>query len=93
MHSAFTMKVNTKKLDVILHCLKMNGFTVKTLECEWCVQETDFLGFWMTATGIKPWKERVEAVLAIKTPQTLKQLHGFIGMATVPHPCTLDSSH
>ena len=50
------------------------------LKCEWCVEETNFLGFWMTPLGIKPWKKRVKPILAMKTLEMLKQLHGFIGM-------------
>jgi hypothetical protein len=42
------------------------------------VQGTDFLGFWMTPTGIKPWKKYVEPILAMAPPQTLQQLHGLL---------------
>jgi hypothetical protein len=34
----------------------------------------------MTPTGLKPWLKRIEPILALAKPETLKQLRGFIGM-------------
>ena len=67
------------KLEKILTRLQDNNFTVKPDKCEWAVQETSFLGFWMTPTGLKQWPKKVEAILNLAKPQTLKQLRAFVG--------------
>ena len=46
-----TWKEHITKLNKILHILQDANFTINPLKCEWAVQETDWLGHWLTKTG------------------------------------------
>jgi hypothetical protein len=52
-------------LDKVLTRLQDNNFTVNPLKCKWEVQETDFLGFWLTPKELKPWCKKIDAILNI----------------------------
>ena len=49
------------------------------LKCDWAVQETDFLGHWMTPTSFKPMRSKVDAILKMGRPTNVTQVRSFVG--------------
>ncbi len=62
-----------------------------------CAIEAEFLGFVLTRQGVKPQVKKVEAIVKIATPKTVKQVCSFIGMMNyykdhIPH-CSNLATH
>ena len=72
-------------LDKVFAMLEDAGFLVNPLKCKWAVKEMDFLGHWMTPSGIKPWKKKVDAIICMEIPQSQTQLHSFLRMVNYYH--------
>ena len=66
-------------VDLVLSRLHANNMKCNPLKCEWFVKETDFLGFWMTPEGVKPWKKRIDSILQMDRPKNNSDVRAFIG--------------
>ncbi len=66
-------------IEQVLSCLEANGSTVNPLKCESAIQETNWLGYWLTPIGLKPQKKHISAILEQQSPHYLKEMHGFFG--------------
>ncbi len=65
--------------DKVLSFLKTKDFTVKPLKFAWAIQETNWLGYWLTPISITSWKKHISSILEQQLPCNLKEMYGFLG--------------
>jgi hypothetical protein len=68
------------KLREVLRRLQKAGLRVNAPKSTFATHEVEYLGYVLTRHGIKPQSEKVQAILAIEPPQSVKQLRRFLGM-------------
>ncbi len=56
------------------------GLKVDAPKSKFCAEETEYLWYILTRTGIKPQPKKVKAILTISMPKTVKDLRSFLGM-------------
>ncbi len=86
---SFTGEHNILLLDKILHWLE--GFTVNLLKYEWAIQETDWLGYWLTPTGLKPWCKKLMASYKFRDQKTYHKYVAFLAMSIISATCGLNA--
>jgi len=80
-------------IDEVLNRLQKGGMKCNPLKCEWLIKESDFLGFWMTPTGVKPMKKKIEAVLKMGQPQNQTQVRALLHAVTFYRSLWPQQSH
>ncbi len=68
------------KLKMVLTRLREVGLQINTRKLFFCTIETEYLGYTLTRTGIKPQQKTVQDILAISPPTNVKDLRKFLGM-------------
>ena len=68
------------KLRQVFDKLQDAGLKVNADKSKFCALETEYLGYILTRDGIKPQTNKIEAILALKSPTNVKELRRFLGM-------------
>ena len=68
------------QLEQVLERLKEAGLKVNAKKSFFGKQELEYLGYWVTRDGIQPLPKKVQAIVNLEPPTTVKQVRKFIGM-------------
>jgi hypothetical protein len=85
VHHKGKLKDHLNKLKEVFNKLQDAGLKVNADKSKFCAMETEYLGYILTRDGIKPQKNKVQAILALKPPTNVKELRRFLGMVQYYH--------
>lgn len=75
-----TFQDHLKKLEVILNRLRQKGLKVNVAKSTFLATQIEYLGYLITRDGIKPLEQKVQAILQLEKPTTLRELRRMLGM-------------
>ena len=64
----------------MLFRLQKAGLRINANKSSFALHEIEYLGYILTREGIKPQQDKVQAILALKEPTSVKELRKFLGM-------------
>ncbi|KAI9034758.1 retropepsin-like aspartic protease/reverse transcriptase [Aspergillus affinis] len=64
----------------VLRKLRITKLRLKLKKCEFHIQETEFLGHWITTEGIHMERSKVQAIRDWPVPKSLKEVQQFTGL-------------
>ena len=67
-------------VDKVITRLDEEGFALKLSKCDFSLNQLSWLGYDIDVEGYRPKLSKIEAVLALEPPRTLKQLRSFMGI-------------
>jgi hypothetical protein len=88
-----TFEDHLEKLNKVLWRLKTTGFRANVRKCFFAKAQLEYLGYWLTRSGIQPQPKKVEAILSLSPPMTKRQLRHFLGMINYYHDMWKCRSH
>lgn len=67
-------------LNKIFSALNVHNLKVQMSKCKFLAKETQFLGHIVTQNGLKPNRSKIEAIINVPIPRTVKQIKSFLGL-------------
>ena len=64
----------------MLQKLSAAGMKLKSEECSFLLKEVEYLGHKISAQGLQPLMEKVQAIMEAPQPVNVTQLKSFLGM-------------
>ena len=77
-----TWEEHIKHVDDVLHRLDKNGFCITRSKIELGKTEVSWLGYTISAKGVRPDPEKVKRILAMHRPNSISSLRSALGMWT-----------
>jgi len=88
-----TFEEHLEKIELVLQRLLKAGLKVNVTKSFFARSQLEYLGYWITRTGIKPVYDKVKAVMKIAEPKTRKELRSFIGVVNYYRDMWVRRSH
>ncbi|GMF14429.1 unnamed protein product [Phytophthora fragariaefolia] len=87
-------KEHLEHLRIVFERLEKYGVSLNGKKCHILRKEVDYLGYTLSAEGIKPQAKKIQAIQQIAVPRNRKELRRFLGMINyyrdmVPNKATL----
>ncbi|PAA68935.1 hypothetical protein BOX15_Mlig032170g1 [Macrostomum lignano] len=79
---ASTIKEHNERLRNCLVRLRQHNVTLNPRKCRIATQQADFLAMRLSAAGIQPTEEKLEAVANFKRPENATEVRSFLGLVT-----------
>jgi len=76
-----TEEEHDRLVKMVLGRLQNNGLAISPEKCVWKAEKVEFLGYVIGRNGISMSQDKVEAVLSLERPTSLKEVQSFLGFA------------
>ncbi|GBN94563.1 Transposon Ty3-I Gag-Pol polyprotein [Araneus ventricosus] len=74
-----------RDLESLFQCLSKNGIVINPDKCVYGQTQLSYLGFHISAAGLKPLPEKVETILHYPLPDTVDKLRRFLAIVNFYH--------
>lgn len=75
-----TLEDHHHHLELVFKCLVTHQFFLKRSKCTFAKPSIAYLGHIVSASGVGPDPEKIQAMVSWPQPQSVKQLRGFLGL-------------
>lgn len=75
-----TKELHDARLEKVLERFRKYTVRLNKEKCKFGVTEITFIGYRLSAAGIKPTHDKVEAVKQFRVPKTTEEVHSFLGL-------------